>query len=480
MSDADDPTLEPPAENPPSRNDEAGRSLIPLQVPPPAPPEVPPPAPPAYGGGYGTASGWEWRPPSSGAGAGYIPPVGWGLPPSASDPSDGPPPRRSRALLAAVLAGMVLLAGGIGIGYDLSRGGGTSRSGGSSPITAVPGTGSSDQVTKTLNVQAISSKVEPGVVDINTVIRGASIGDAFGGTGAGVAERAAGTGMLLTSSGEVLTNNHVIANATTIRVTIVGRAGSHPAKVIGADPSDDVALIQIEGVSGLPTVTLADSASLKVGQGIVAIGNALGQGGTPTVSDGMISALDRSIVAGDFGSDSERLTGLIQTDAQISPGDSGGPLVNSTGQVVGMITAAATADPSQQTSTVGYAITSGAALSVVNQIRAGHASSKIIIGERGLLGVEVRTLTASSASQLGLSVTSGALVVGLVPGGPAERAGISQGAVITSINGRTIASATELGPAIYGHKPGEEIRVTWVDRSGTHSASARLIAGPAV
>jgi S1-C subfamily serine protease len=392
------------------------------------------------------------------------------MPPTVSEPIEAPPRRRTKVLLAAVLAGLVLLAGGIGIGYDLSRDGGTSV-GGRSPITAVPGNGSNDQVTGSLNVQAIANKVEPGIVDINTIIGSAS---------SGVAGRAAGTGMLLTPSGEVLTNNHVIANSTSIRVTIAGRSGSFPAKVVGADPTDDVALIQIEGVSGLPTVTFAESAGLKVGQGVVAIGNALGQGGSPTVSDGTISALDRTITAGDFGSNSERLTGLIQTDAPISPGDSGGPLVNSTGQVVGMITAAATADSSQQTSTIGYAITSDAALSVVNEIRAGHASSKIVIGERGLLGVEVRTLTAPVAKQLGLSVASGALVVGIVPGGPAERIGIAQNSVITSINGRTIASATELGPAIYGHHPGEAIRVTWVDRSGTHSASATLIAGPAV
>jgi S1-C subfamily serine protease len=323
-----------------------------------------------------------------------------------------------------------------------------------------------------LSAQAIARRVEPGVVDVNTLI------DAFGGSRIG--GQAAGTGMVITSNGEVLTNNHVIAGATSIRVTIAGRSGSFSATVIGADPKDDVALLQIQGVSGLRTVTLADSSGLKVGQRVVAIGNALGRGGTPSVTEGVISALNRSISAGTENSRTEDLTGLIQSNAPISPGDSGGPLVNGDGQVVGMITAASTADGSQRTSTVGFAISTNTALGIVNSIRSGHSSSAIILGQPGFLGVDVRPLDPATAAQLGLAGTSGVLVAGIIPGTPAERIGIPTNAVITAINGHPVGSPDALGPAIYTHRPGERIEVTWVDGNGTHTVGVALMAGPAV
>jgi S1-C subfamily serine protease len=129
---------------------------------------------------------------------------------------------------------------------------------------------------------------------------------------------------------------------------------------------------------------------------------------------------------------------------------------------------------------VGFAIPSSAALSIVNEIRAGHASSSIIIGPPGFLGVEVRELDAATASRLGLNANSGVLVMGASPGTPAARAGIAEGSVITAIDGQKVSSIDALGSALHRHKPGEEIRVTWVDENGTHTATARLISGPAV
>jgi S1-C subfamily serine protease len=408
---------------------------------PPLPPEFPPPP-----------GGWE----------------SWSTTPA---PAERQPARgRGRVVLAAILAGLLLL-GGIGIGWGLTRGfGGNAPSGTRAPLTAVqPSVGHADQA---LNVQTVAAQVEPAVVDINTTI----LVDASGRKA-----EAAGTGMIVTSTGQVLTNNHVIRGATSIQVTIEGHSSSNTAKVVGVDPADDVALLQIQGVSGLPTVTLADSSTLAVGQDVVAIGNALGQGGTPTVTQGSISALGQSITVSDGRGGTESLSDVIEMDAPIQPGDSGGPLVNAAGQVVGMITAGSREGRSQQAvSSVGFAISSNSALSVVNEIRAGHSSSRIFLGPLGFLGVEVLNLDAAAISRLGLNVTSGALVRGVFPGSPAAHVGMSRDSVITAINGVHIESADTLGPIIHQYKPGAQIQVTWVDQRGSHTSTVRLIEGPAV
>jgi S1-C subfamily serine protease len=227
-------------------------------------------------------------------------------------------------------------------------------------------------------------------------------------------------------------------------------------------------------------VTLAHSSSLQVGEQVVALGNALGAGGTPSETEGTITALDQTITASEGRGVSEQLSGLIQTDAPISPGDSGGPLVNSAGEVVGMITAGQTQGFRNSNSTIGYAITSDAALDVVNKIRAGQSSAEVIIGPVGFIGVQVRDLDSAAASQLGLNLSSGALVVGVQAGSPAAAAGITQDSVITAAAGATVTSTATLGAAIHTHKPGERISVTWVNQSGTHTATLTLVAGPAI
>jgi S1-C subfamily serine protease len=364
----------------------------------------------------------------------------------------------------AVVVGVFLLLGGVGLGWGLVRAnilGTPARVG---TVHTVPPQTSSVGAAQGIDVQAVANKVEPAVVDINTVIQ----------AGNGRSAQAAGTGMLVTSSGEVLTNNHVVEGATSISVTIPGRSGNHGARVLGVDPSADVALIQVEGVSGLPTVRLASSSGLAVGQNVVAIGNAGGQGGAPTVTQGTITALDQSITAGDASSAPEQLSGLIQTDAPIQPGDSGGPLVNASGQVVGMITAGSTQGFRQQTTTVGYAITASAAADVVSQVQKGQASSTIILGPSGFLGVSARDMTPEAATQLGLNVTSGALVTAVVSGAAADQAGIQAGSVITRINTTQITSTASLSLALQAHKPGSQVQVTWVDQNGSHTATVTL------
>jgi S1-C subfamily serine protease len=372
-------------------------------------------------------------------------------------------------VFSAVVIVLIAVAGtGVGLRYAGILGAPVAGT----PISTVPQSTPSGASNTPLNLQAVASKVDPVVVDINTTVQTST---------SGATSPAAGTGIIVSSNGEVLTNNHVIQGSTSITVTIQGQSGTHTATVVGADPTEDVALIQIQGVSGLPTAHLADSSTLKVGQSVAAIGNALGQGGTPAATSGAVTALDQAItVTNDMGG-TENLSGLIRMDASISPGDSGGPLVNSSGQVVGLITAAETNGRSQnQASTVGYAIPVNTAVGIANQIRSGQATSKVIIGPAGYMGIEVQSLTAAAASRLGLSVTSGALVVSTLAGGPADLAGIGQNAVITAVNGQQITSSADLGPAIQSHKPGQQIQVSWVDQAGSHTAPVTLTSGPAI
>jgi S1-C subfamily serine protease len=238
-------------------------------------------------------------------------------------------------------------------------------------------------------------------------------------------------------------------------------------------------VIHIRGVSGLPTATIADSSRLTIGQPVVALGNALGQGGAPQVTSGTVIGLDRSIFASTDGGRGEQLTGLIESNAPISPGDSGGPLVSSDGQVVGMITAGSSQGPRDATSTDGYAIPSSTTLEVANRIRSGQASDGVILGQPGYLGVAVGDLDAGTASRLGLSAGSGALVEGVAAGSPAARAGIARDAVITAIDGNAVGSSSDLGPAIQTRKPGQQLRVTWLDQTGQHTATVTLAPGPA-
>lgn len=361
----------------------------------------------------------------------------------------------------------------VGLVSVLMLGSSTASAGNSAPLSATAPIIAVSQPASALNgggVQAstIAANVDPAVVDINTVFQSAS--------GSGTA---AGTGIILTSTGEVLTNNHVVEGATSITVTIAGHAGSYTASVIGVDPTADVALIQVNGVSGLPVATLADSATLQVGETVVAIGNAGGAGGTPSVTEGTIVALDQSITASG-GATPEQLTGMIQSNASIAPGDSGGPLVNSAGQVVGMVTAGQSTSRNGATN-IGFAIPADNALAVVNQIRAGQASSQVILGQIGYLGVSVTDLTPAIGAQLGLNITSGALVVGVGTGSPADQAGMARYGVITDVAGTPIGSTTDLGNVLHVYKPGDQVQVTWTDQASmSHTATITLTTGPAI
>jgi len=361
-----------------------------------------------------------------------------------------------------VLIAVVAAAAGAGIGWSLARAVNNlpvaqSTAQPEAPIQQVtPGTGSSSSST----VAAIAAKVSPAIVDINTALGNGS---------------AAGSGMLISSTGEILTNDHVVKGSTSITVTVQGRSQKYAAHVVGVDPSQDVAVIQIDGsVSGLPSVKFADSSSLKVGDAIVTLGNALGRGGAPQVTSGQITGLDQTITASQGGGSSETLNGMIESDALIYEGDSGGALLNSSGQVVGMITAGQAQGFRSSASDVGYAIQSNTAVGVVNRIRAHEQASDLTYGQVGFLGVSVQTLDSTSARQLGLNVSSGALVSSVQSGSPAASAGIARYSVITNVGGTSVTSSETLGTAIRAHQPGERVSVTWVDSSGTHTGTVTI------
>ncbi len=365
-----------------------------------------------------------------------------------------------RSLVAGIVAAVILATGGgIGIGWNLAHFITSHSHAATQSHVATVQPAQQGSSTGNLDINGVTRKVSPAVVDINTTIETAS------GTGA-----AAGTGLILTSTGDVLTNNHVVEGSTSVKVTIQGRSGSYMADVVGVDPADDIAVIHIRGVSDMPTATFANSSKVQVGDTVFALGNALGQGGAPRVTQGTVTALDQSITASDNGAQAEQLTGMIQSDAEISPGDSGGALANSAGQVIGIITAGEAQGFRSTSTTVAFAIPSSKAIGIANRILAGDAGNGVFIGPVGYLGVAV--MDASDGS--GVQVRS------VQAGSPADHAGITAGAVITAIDSSPIDSVESLGNALHQHKPGDQVKVTWTAGGATHSATVTLTSGPTI
>lgn len=348
-------------------------------------------------------------------------------------------------------------------GYTYGGPGSSSDNSGTSPATGSPA-----------NVSAIAGKVAPGLVDINVKF------DYQSASGAG-------TGIVLTSTGEVLTNNHVINQATSISATDIGNGRTYQAKVVGYDRTGDIAVLQLEGASGLPTARIGSSTSLKVGQGVVAIGNAGGTGGTPSSAGGSITALGQAITASDeLDGTSEQLSGLIETNADVQSGDSGGPLVDRSGQVIGMDTAAATGYSLQSQTNQGYAIPVDTALAIAHQIESGRSSSTVHVGPTAFLGVTITSGSGGSGAYgeyggngAGSPATGGATVNGVVKSGAAANAGITVGDTITAVDGRSISSPAALSAAIGQDRPGQSVQLAWTDSSGqAHTATVDLGSGP--
>ena len=282
---------------------------------------------------------------------------------------------------------------------------------------------------------------------------------------------ATGTGMVLTSSGKILTNNHVIRGATRITVFVPETNRSYTAKVVGYSVLEDVAVLRADDASNLVTVKTSGS-KVSVGDPVTAIGNGGGTGTLHSVT-GEITTLRRSITVRDDARGAVRLTGMMGASADVDPGDSGGPLVNSAGAVIGMNTAGSSGNTSRS-GTQAYAIPIGRALSIVRQIDAGRSSARIHIGETPFLGISIAYTSSGS------STSPGAVVASVVRGGPAAVAGVAPGDVITAIDGRAISSSSSITAAILAKKPGAKVTIQLTDRSGAaRSATVTLASGPA-
>jgi S1-C subfamily serine protease len=270
---------------------------------------------------------------------------------------------------------------------------------------------------------------------------------------------------VLTSTGEILTNNHVIRGATSIKIVIPGAKRAYTARVLGYDVADDVALLRAVGASHLKTVSTASSVNLRVGQAVRAVGNANGTGRLVSAR-GSITGLHRAIVVSDDSGGSENLAGLIETNADLQPGDSGGPLLNASGKVIGMDTA--TSSRFVSTGADSYAVPITKALAIRKQIVAGHAGSRVHVGATAFLGIQVDS-----------GQTGGAVIAGVVSGGPAESAGLQAGDVITSVDGRAITAPGSLTTYLLTKKPGNTVTIGYVDSFGSgQTASVKLASGP--
>ena len=458
------------------------------------------------GSGYGPYVYSDSQAGSAGHGGAYGAYGGYGgFPPP-------PPPRRRGGMLSHVAVAVLAAAVGVGATVALYQPGSSNSASGSPALPGagavpVPGSQAGGGSTGTAGEQTVQNKVEPGMVIINSSLQYSS-------------EAGAGTGMVINSDGLVLTNNHVIEGSTKLSATMVSTGKTYPATVLGYDKTGDVALIKLQGASGLHTVPLGNSSAVKTGDSVVALGNADGQGSIVPAA-GQITDVNQTITARDQGGEitSETLHGMLRTSANIVAGDSGGPLSNVSGQVIGMDTAGDSVNMGEQAPSSGFAIPINTALSVARQIAAGKANSTISIGYPPFIGIYIAPGNSTNPQQQAADqeqsgggnpfggsggngfggsgqscynnnanlqipqdiapVNSGTLIDGVICGSPAVAAGMTAGAVITAVNGQAAGSPQHLGGILAKLKPGDTAAITWVSPSGKQTTSnLHLEAGP--
>ena len=398
----------------------------------------------------------------------------------------GPRSRTLIPLLVAVL-GVALGVGGIALLRPFT-------SGSPSPPPAAAARRDAQTMPRPLSNAVIRARIEPSVVDVTATL---TYDD----------ETASGTGFVIDArAGLILTNNHVIRDATSVSVTVPATDETYPAGIVGVDVAADVAVLQIRPVAGLPAAPLGNSTTVSAGAQVMSFGNQAGAGGSPAVAPGVITGIDRTIQADDGAAGfSETLHGMLATTAQIEPGDSGGPLAGSSGTVIGVDTAAGTGGAE-----TGYAIPINAAMAAERQIAGRQQGQGISLGVGGFLGVIVgsgtarspavqqaqeRSVAAGPASAPNSAgciptqadvttpatiapVPAGALVVGVLCGTGAATAGIAPGDVITTADGHQVQSAGALTTIVAGCRPGTVVPVTWVSTAG-RARTARIRLGPA-
>jgi len=398
------------------------------------------------------------------------------LPPPTGAASDAPATRRRTGVLpAAVLAGALVVGGAAGVGgaaaYDAFRP--SSSSNGSPDISASPRTNASstNNTTSGTAIEGVASKVLPSVVQLKVT---------------GQNEAGSGSGIILTSDGTILTNNHVAAVAGdggSISVSF-NDGTTAKAKIVGTDPVTDLAVVKAEGVKGLTAADIGRSSDLKVGEGVVAIGSPFGLGAT--VTSGIVSALNRAVSVSSseggqgspqdpFGlqqqpqspqADQTTTYPAIQTDAAINPGNSGGPLVNMSGQVIGINSSirSSSSSATEQGGSIGlgFAIPMDEVLPIINQLRQGETPT------HARLGVSVSDNVTSD------SAATGALVKTIEKGGAADDSGIRVGDVITKVDKQLIDGSDSLVATIRGHRPGDKVTITLIRGGKTQTVTSDL------
>jgi S1-C subfamily serine protease len=390
-------------------------------------------------------------------------------------------------LLVAVL-GVALGAGGIALLRPFARD--------ASPQLAATARRDAAARPRPLSDAAIRARIEPSVVDVTATL---TYDD----------ETAAGTGFVIDArTGLILTNNHVVRDATSVTVTLPASGRTYPAGIVGVDVAADIAVLAIRPVAGLPSAPLGDSATVAVGAPVISFGNQAGAGGPPAVAPGVITGTSRTIQADDGAAGfSETLRDMLATTARIEPGDSGGPLASAAGTIIGVDTAAGTGGAD-----TGYAIPINGAMAAERQITSRRPGQGVSLGVDGFLGVIVgagtarspaaqqeqeRSIRTNSAASPGTGCVltegeastpvtiapapAGALVVSVLCGTGAATAGIAAGDVITAVDGQQVGSPGALTAIVSGCQPGTVVAVTWVSTTGiARTSPVKLSTAPAV
>ncbi len=406
---------------------------------------------------YSTGFGAAGAAPPLGLALGDLAQPSMGVPPLPLPAAAALPPARPNgapSVRTAVLVGVLsaVIASVITAGVFLTFG----RSGSTTGATSAAGNGGSPPASiagNSLDIHGLLDKARPSVVTIRT--------DA---TEAGSkTPLAAGSGIIISADGLVLTNAHVITGASAMKVILVDGTAKG-ATLVGSLPDDDVALIRITDPPTLVPAVLGDSTDLKVGDPVVAIGNALNLGGSPSVTEGIVSAKDR-----DIQTKEGYLTNLIQTDAAINPGNSGGPLLNAAGQVVGVNTAII--DNAQN---IGFAIAIDAVKPQIDELENGKGT---VTPQSGFLGVSTQSLadvTDTVLQKYHVTASSGAFMSDVVAGSAAAAAGLQPGDVITAIDGKPVTAAADVGTALRGKNAGDSVIITYEREGQTATATATL------
>ena len=371
------------------------------------------------------------------------------------------PMSRFKLALSFILVAVIFLlvgAGGMAV-YNLVRSSTNQNS--LTARQAVKDDGNLKTTNQEAVVENIVEKVSPSVVSIVTNV---AVNSIFGTAN----QEAAGSGIIVSNDGYIMTNKHVVADATSIDVVLSDGTTYDKVSLVGTDPMNDIAYLKIEGANNLAAATLGESSTVRVGQGVIAIGNSLGQYQN-TVTDGIISGKGRPVTAGSGnGGSTESLTDLLQTDAAINPGNSGGPLLNHSGQVIGINTAVAA-----NAEGIGFAIPINAAKGTLKSVLAGKGV------QRSYLGLRYVQITAELAKKYNLATKQGAYVVSeggpaVLSGGPADKAGIKDKDIITKINGLAVGSQGGVSSLIGEYAPGDTIELTLLRGGGERTVKVTL------